>query len=391
MLTIPHDEKVTCCAFSPDGKLLATGSRGGTIKVWSVDDNALKYTLKEQTPQIMEVDFSADSQRLLSPISANKLALWDMRLGVRLINLTGAVESSSKWCRFNGPGNSLLSASQDGIVWEHLPLVTPEAPPILDKQALTTALETYRSTRAAQPAITTTNAAGETTDLYLPAPTVTALLGYLQNSTKLRADADAPLTFNEAIDGYYPFRIQAGDTISTVANLTPEALFSAANEATLQPLLTGEQAFTIDLLHKEALSRFRLHGLPVRRSEQTVTLTPERAAVLLQAALDTIRNDATTLLQVTQDQTPPGSDPTRGVQIPTPREADGKALLLEAGLVAGTRLVAINGEPIRDLEGLSQSIESAIQYLSINKSFSITFDIEKGQFESAQVRLVNSE
>jgi WD40 repeat protein/serine/threonine protein kinase len=390
MFTIPHDEKVTCCAFSPDGKLVATGSRGGTIKVWSVEDNALKYTLKEQTPQIMELDFSADSQRLLSPISANKLALWDMRLGVRLSNLTGAGESSSKWCRFNRPGNSMLSAGQDGIVREHLPLVTPEAPPILDKQSLTTALETYRSTRAAQPAIATTNAAGETTDLYLPAPTVTALLGHLQDSTKQRADADAPLTFNEAIDGYYPFRIQAGDTISTVANLTPEALFSAANEATLQPLLTGEQTFTIDLLRNEALSRFRLHGLPVRRSEQTVTLTPERAIVLLQAALDTIRNDATTLLQVTQDQTPPGSNPTRGIQIPTPREADGKALLLEAGLVSGTRLVAINGEPVPSLDGLAEMLDQAASYVRDSGRFRIEFTIECGLFGVFNMTLQSS-
>ena len=72
-----------------------------------------------------------------------------------------------------------------------------------------------------------------------------------------------------------------------------------------------------------------------------------------------------------------------GIPVPDLLDADRKALLIEAGLESGTRLVAINGQPVPDLEGLAGMIEAAMTNLTDNEGFTLELNINIGSFESA--------
>jgi periodic tryptophan protein 2 len=39
--SLKHAQDVVCCAFRPDGKQLVTGTIGGLLSVWNVDDSKL--------------------------------------------------------------------------------------------------------------------------------------------------------------------------------------------------------------------------------------------------------------------------------------------------------------------------------------------------------------
>jgi WD40 repeat protein len=61
-----HDEGIADCAFSEDGSLLATGSYGDVVKVWSVADGRLVATLRGHQSTVQAVAFSPDGSRLFS-------------------------------------------------------------------------------------------------------------------------------------------------------------------------------------------------------------------------------------------------------------------------------------------------------------------------------------
>jgi WD40 repeat protein len=54
-----HSGSVTSVAFSPDGSLIASGSRDYTIKLWRVSDGALVQTYDQETgTRVLSIQFS---------------------------------------------------------------------------------------------------------------------------------------------------------------------------------------------------------------------------------------------------------------------------------------------------------------------------------------------
>lgn len=45
-LFLGHTDSVSCTAFSSDGQLVGSGGFDGTVKVWDVSSNTLKWTLE---------------------------------------------------------------------------------------------------------------------------------------------------------------------------------------------------------------------------------------------------------------------------------------------------------------------------------------------------------
>jgi WD40 repeat protein/predicted Ser/Thr protein kinase len=79
-----HGTQVHGMAFSPDGKLLASGSTDGVIKLWNTDDGSEKSSFQTQTTGVLAVEFSPDGGRLVCGTLDGYLQVWDLATGLKV-------------------------------------------------------------------------------------------------------------------------------------------------------------------------------------------------------------------------------------------------------------------------------------------------------------------
>jgi WD40 repeat protein len=110
-----HRHWVICAAFSPDGKLLATGSRDFTARLWDAATWRGLRTLRGHQETIESVAFSPDGGRLLTGSRDKSLGLWDVATGRRLRFITGHGEHVLSVAWFSD-GNRAASTGDDRTV-----------------------------------------------------------------------------------------------------------------------------------------------------------------------------------------------------------------------------------------------------------------------------------
>jgi WD40 repeat protein len=79
-----HSREAWCVAFSPDGKLLASGSDDHTIKLWDVPTAREVATLNGHFATVSQIRFSPDGSRLASISLDGTLRLWDIATATQL-------------------------------------------------------------------------------------------------------------------------------------------------------------------------------------------------------------------------------------------------------------------------------------------------------------------
>src|SRR5262249_29006338 len=114
-----HTGAVTSVAFSPDDRLLASGSADQTIKLWSTTSGKEVLTLKGHTGRVNSVGFSPDGKRLISGSADKTVRIWDTATGKELLRMedhTAAVTSVA----FSPDEQHAASGSEDMSVrvWE---------------------------------------------------------------------------------------------------------------------------------------------------------------------------------------------------------------------------------------------------------------------------------
>ncbi|HKX27544.1 MAG TPA: caspase family protein [Blastocatellia bacterium] len=117
-----HGDVIRCVAFSPDGKTLASGSADSTIKLWQVETGKQVRLFNGHTRAVYSVAFSPDGKLLASTGedgNESSLRLWEVSTGRQI----RAFEERNQWVTsvaFSPDGKMLASGSNEYVIklWE---------------------------------------------------------------------------------------------------------------------------------------------------------------------------------------------------------------------------------------------------------------------------------
>jgi geranylgeranyl transferase type-2 subunit beta len=110
-----HDNGITSVGFHPDGQWLATGSFDHTAAIWDVHSGALRHKLVGHRGVVTSVAFSPDKATLATASVDGSIYLWDVATGRRRATLAGH-RSWVNAVAYSADGKYLISGSSDGTV-----------------------------------------------------------------------------------------------------------------------------------------------------------------------------------------------------------------------------------------------------------------------------------
>ncbi len=115
IVDLPIPSHVGDLAFSPDSRLLATGSDDHKIRLWRTADGHLLDTWKGHAHYVNGVAFSPDGRWLVSGSHDRKVGIWDVQRGVLLQWLEGHEDAVLR-VAIHPSGTLIASISWDGTV-----------------------------------------------------------------------------------------------------------------------------------------------------------------------------------------------------------------------------------------------------------------------------------
>lgn len=128
-----HADAVLCVTFSPDGKLIASGSADKTVRLWDVKSGNMLYSFTGHTEGVNSVSFNRTGEYLVSGSDDKTIRIWDVKAKKHLYTFTEDTKfsfpSRVNVVRFNYDKTKVISGHADNTlrIWD-LPLtITKEA------------------------------------------------------------------------------------------------------------------------------------------------------------------------------------------------------------------------------------------------------------------------
>lgn len=116
-----HTKGLESAIFSPEGDLVLTASDDGTARVWETDSGQVVTVLPTQKDVIWNAAFSPDASRVVTADKDGTSEIWETRTG-RLIAELEHVDHvhGVLWATFSPDGKLVVTASADGTahVWD---------------------------------------------------------------------------------------------------------------------------------------------------------------------------------------------------------------------------------------------------------------------------------
>jgi hypothetical protein len=74
-----HEDYINSVAFSPDGKLIVSGSNDKTVRLWDIEGNSIGQPFRGHESSVFSVVFSPDGKLIVSGSDDKTVRLWDIR------------------------------------------------------------------------------------------------------------------------------------------------------------------------------------------------------------------------------------------------------------------------------------------------------------------------
>lgn len=110
-----HGGNIFCVAFSPNGDLLASASNDNTVRVWNVKEGKQVKVLRAHTGGVFSVGFSPGGDYLASASLDGNVIVWEICNGEQLAVLSGHTQAVNE-VAFHPSGELIASASLDKTV-----------------------------------------------------------------------------------------------------------------------------------------------------------------------------------------------------------------------------------------------------------------------------------
>jgi len=114
-----HPFPIRTVEFSPDGANLATGSTDGLIRVWRVSDGVLVSTLKGHAGQLVVIDYSPDGIWLASSAEDYTVRIWRAMIGKQVYVIDEGMSLINS-ISYSPDGNLIAWGEENGTirVWD---------------------------------------------------------------------------------------------------------------------------------------------------------------------------------------------------------------------------------------------------------------------------------
>ena len=111
-----HKDCIYSVAWSPDGKLLASGSYDKMVKLWDAATGQEVKNLQDHIDAVFAVAFSPDGKHLASGSQDRSVKIWDIASGQRLYTLSDATDGLTS-IAYSPSGKQIAAAGYDKTIY----------------------------------------------------------------------------------------------------------------------------------------------------------------------------------------------------------------------------------------------------------------------------------